>query len=95
MIDLHNYYYRLIYDLQKDGKNSTRTAKISNLPRSIAKESIHLEIFDTSLKFPFGPIISPSPGPTLDIDVAAPEIADKKSRPVNDKRTDIVRNKNK
>ena len=34
------------------------------------------------LKFPFGPISSPSPGPTLDIDVAAPEIDDKKSRPV-------------
>ena len=59
------------------------------------KDSIHLEIFDTSLKFPFGPIMSPSPGPTLDIEVAAPEIADKKSRPVIDKSIDIIKNKNK
>ena len=52
-------------------------------------------MFDTSLKFPFGPIISPSPGPTLDIDVAAPEIADKKSSPVMDKSIAIIKNKNK
>ena len=42
---------------------------------------------DTSginLKFPLGPITSPKPGPTFDIDVAAPDIADKKSRPVID-----------
>mgnify|MGYP001454911780 FL=1 len=87
--------YRLNYDLQKDGKNNTKTAKISNLPRSIAKESIHLEVFDTWLKFPFGPIMSPRPGPTLDIAVAAPETADKKSRPVIDNSIDIIKNKNK
>ena len=31
-----------------------------------------------------GPIIDPNPGPTLDIDVAAPDIEVIKSRPVND-----------
>ena len=36
-------------------------------------------------KFPFGPIIPPSPGPTFDIDVAAPEIAVIKSNPLIDK----------
>ena len=35
-------------------------------------------------KFPLGPIMGPNPGPTLEIDVAAPEIAVIKSRPVKD-----------
>ena len=47
------------------------------------------------LKFPFGPIISPSPGPTFDIDVAAPEIADKKSRPVTESNIAVKININK
>ncbi len=34
---------------------------------------------------PLGPIVEPKPGPTLDIDVAAPEIEVIKSRPVKDK----------
>ena len=61
----------------------------------MAKESIHLEISETPEKFPFGPIISPRPGPTLDIEVAAPEIADIKSRPVIDKSIAIIKNRNK
>ena len=36
-------------------------------------------------KFPFGPIIDPKPGPTLEIEVAAPEIEVIKSKPVKDK----------
>ena len=86
-------YYTLTYDLQKDGKNRTKTAKISNLPNSIEIDSIHFDIFDTSLKFPFGPIISPRPGPTLDIEVAAPEIAERKSRPEIDNSIAIIKNK--
>ena len=35
---------------------------------------------------PFGPIIEPRPGPTLEIDVAAPEIDVTKSSPVNDNK---------
>ena len=35
-------------------------------------------------KSPLGPIIGPNPGPTLDIEVAAPEIEVIKSRPVNE-----------
>jgi len=95
LVNFHHSNYRLIYDLQKDGKNNTKTAKISNLPSNIAKDSIHLEKIDTWLKFPFGPIISPNPGPTLDIEVAAPEIADKKSRPVIDKSMATIKKINK
>ena len=40
---------------------------------------------------PFGPIIDPNPGPTLDIDVAAPEIAVTKSRPLNDSNAVITK----
>ena len=35
-------------------------------------------------KSPLGPIVEPKPGPTLDIDVAAPEIEVTKSSPVED-----------
>tara|TARA_B100001093_G_C26073356_1_gene695524 strand:+ start:292 stop:429 length:138 start_codon:yes stop_codon:yes gene_type:complete len=42
---------------------------------------------------PLGPIISPNPGPTFDIEVAAPDIADKKSRPVIESKIDNIINK--
>jgi len=45
---------------------------------------IHLEISGKDEKSPLGPIIGPNPGPTFEIDVAAPEIAVIKSRPVKD-----------
>lgn len=34
---------------------------------------------------PAGPIISPKPGPTFEIDVTAPDIAVRKSKPTNDR----------
>ena len=37
-------------------------------------------------KFPLGPIIEPNPGPTLEIEVAAPDTEVMKSRPVKDNR---------
>ena len=37
-------------------------------------------------KSPFGPIIEPRPGPTLDIEVAAPEIEVTKSKPVKESK---------
>tara|TARA_B110000211_G_C13876688_1_gene463280 strand:+ start:547 stop:765 length:219 start_codon:yes stop_codon:yes gene_type:complete len=58
-------------------------------------ESIHLETSGIDLKFPLGPIISPSPGPTFDIDVAAPEIAERKSRPVTESSIAVKININK
>ena len=43
---------------------------------------IHFEISGKDEKFPLGPIIDPKPGPTFEIEVAAPEIDVMKSRPV-------------
>ena len=48
--------------------------------------SIHLEISGNAEKFPFGPIIEPKPGPTLEREVAAPEIEVIKSKPVRDNK---------
>jgi len=45
---------------------------------------IHFELSGRLEKSPLGPIIVPSPGPTLDIDVAAPDIDVTKSKPVKD-----------
>tara|TARA_B100001250_G_scaffold405780_1_gene423785 strand:+ start:1169 stop:1333 length:165 start_codon:yes stop_codon:yes gene_type:complete len=42
-------------------------------------------------KFPLGPIIDPNPGPTLEIDVAAPDIDVIKSRPVKDSNAVITK----
>ena len=42
---------------------------------------VHFAASGRDEKFPVGPITSPKPGPTLLIDVAAPEIAVSKSRP--------------
>ena len=42
-------------------------------------------------KLPFGPIISPKPGPTFDIDVAAADIDVVKSNPLVDRRAVITK----
>ena len=42
---------------------------------------IHFETSGKDEKFPLGPIIDPRPGPTFDIEVAAPEIEVTKSSP--------------
>ena len=42
-------------------------------------------------KFPFGPIIDPSPGPTFDMDVAAPDIEVMKSSPVKESKAVITK----
>jgi hypothetical protein len=41
---------------------------------------------------PLGPIIEPNPGPTFEIDVAAPEIEVIKSKPLKDKSAVIKKN---
>ena len=52
-------------------------------------------MFGIEEKSPLGPIVEPKPGPTLDIDVAAPEIEVTKSNPVKDsiaaRRKNIIR----
>ena len=50
------------------------------------KDRIHLDRSGKDEKLPFGPISDPSPGPTLEIDVAAPEIAVTKSKPVKESK---------
>ena len=55
------------------------------------KLNIHLEISGSVEKFPFGPIIDPSPGPTFEIDVAAPDIEVIKSKPVNESKAVIIK----
>jgi hypothetical protein len=65
--------------------NNTNIAKISSLPKIIPALKAHLDASDNVEKLPLGPIISPSPGPTFEIEVAAPEIAVIKSKPVKDK----------
>ena len=52
---------------------------------------IHLEISGNDEKFPFGPIIEPNPGPTLEIEVAAPDIEVIKSRPVSESNAAIIK----
>ena len=42
-------------------------------------------------KFPLGPIIDPNPGPTLEIEVAAPEIEVIKSRPDKERSAVIIK----
>ena len=46
--------------------------------------NIHLDISGKDEKSPLGPITEPKPGPTLDMDVAAPEIEVIKSSPVSE-----------
>ena len=64
--------------------NNTNIAKSSSLPKIIPKLKIHFAKLDNSPKFPLGPIILPSPGPTFEIAVAAPEKEVIKSNPVKD-----------
>ena len=64
--------------------NNTNIANSSSLPKIMPKLKAHLEEFAREEKFPLGPIVSPSPGPTLEIEVAAPDIEVIKSKPVKD-----------
>tara|TARA_B100001121_G_scaffold307406_1_gene328847 strand:+ start:2999 stop:3229 length:231 start_codon:yes stop_codon:yes gene_type:complete len=64
--------------------NNTNIANNSSLPKIIPILKAHLEGLDNEEKFPLGPIISPNPGPTFEMDVAAPEIEVIKSKPVNE-----------
>ena len=43
---------------------------------------IHFETSGREEKLPLGPIVDPKPGPTFEIEVAAPEIEATKSNPV-------------
>ena len=71
--------------------NNTNIANNSSLPKIIPKVNIHLETSGKDEKFPLGPIIDPKPGPTFDIEVAAPEIDVTKSRPDKDSNAVIIK----
>ena len=66
-------------------------AKSSSLPKIIPTVNIHLEISGKDEKSPFGPIIGPNPGPTFEIEVAAPDIEVTKSSPVKDNNAVIMK----
>ena len=55
------------------------------------KDSIHFETSGSDEKFPLGPITFPNPGPTFEIEVAAPEIEVIKSRPVNESNAVMIK----
>ena len=50
-----------------------------------------METSGSGEKFPLGPIIDPNPGPTFEIEVAAPYIEVIKSKPDNDKSAVIIK----
>ena len=53
---------------------------------------IHLETSGKLAKLLLGPITEPNPGPTLEIEVAAPEIEVIKSKPLKDRNAVIKKN---
>ena len=53
---------------------------------------IHLENSGKLEKLPLGPIEEPNPGPTFEIEVAAPETEVTKSKPLKDKNAVIKKN---
>ena len=55
------------------------------------RDNIHFEISGNDEKLPLGPMIEPRPGPTFEIDVAAPDIEVIKSRPVNDSKAVMIK----
>ena len=81
----------IIYFCQNEGKNRTSIANNSNLPKIIPRLSTHFEKSGNWEKLPFGPIKSPSPGPTFEIEVAAPEIEVVKSNPLRDNKAAIIK----
>ena len=79
-------------DQTNEGKNKTNIANNSSLPKIIPIVKIHLEISGNDEKSPLGPIIGPNPGPTLEIEVAAPDIDVMKSSPVNESKAVNAKN---
>ena len=55
------------------------------------RDNIHLERSGNDEKFPLGPIIGPKPGPTLEMEVAAPDIEVIKSKPVKDSNAEMTK----
>ena len=85
-------FFLTLISSQNDGINNTIIANSSSLPKIIPALKTHLEKSGNKEKFPLGPIkLLPKPGPTLDIDVAAPETAVTKSNPLIDNKVVITK----
>ena len=67
-------------------------ANNSSLPKIIPTLRIHFEMSGKEEKSLFGPMTEPNPGPTFDIEVAAPEIEVIKSKPVTESNAAITKN---
>ena len=65
-------------------KDEVKNQKFKGEAKKFIKDKTHFDISGNDEKSPFGPIIGPKPGPTFEMDVAAPERAVIKSRPVKD-----------
>ena len=78
------------YFFQKFFENNTSIVKISSLPTSIVIAKIHLDLSFKFEQLPFGPIISPIPGPTFEIADAEADKAVKKS---NSKKLNVIDDK--
>ena len=76
---------------QKEGRNRIKIANNSNLPNIIPILNTHLDKSGKLEKLPLDPITEPNPGPTFDIEVAAPEIEVIKSSPVNESNAVIIK----
>jgi len=68
--------------LQNTGVTSTNTVRISSLPSSIPTVKSHFAASGNDEKLPAGPMIVPSPGPTLHTAVVAPLNAVVQSSPM-------------
>ena len=75
---------------QKCGENRISIVKSSNLPRIMPADMIHIAAGFTDTYVPSGPMTSPSPGPTFEIDDAAPDIAVVNSSPVRASAHEIM-----
>ena len=71
--------------------NKTNIAKSSSLPNIIAKLNTHFDLSDKLEKLPFGPIVSPNPGPTFEIEVAAADTDVIKSNPVAESNAETIK----
>jgi len=67
--------------------NKTMTVNNSSRPKNIPRHMSHLAESGKGEKVPVGPIISPNPGPTFEIEVKAPDMAVKKSNPTKESPT--------
>ena len=99
--DLGNLFQRVLTFIYKNSDAKipdptqlmlTDKELLGNVYELIGKVRIHFETSGRDEKSPLGPIVDPKPGPTLEIDVAAPEIDVIKSKPLKDNKAAKIKN---